>query len=665
MKLRFLSTPLVPLLFFTGVAQTTQQQLINLKFGGNNSLLKTGPAAVGVAPDDYWNRYSRDGSHGQYLEFGVAANLKWADGTAAAVGALVENAPGLWGNGHGDPMFMDYLYPFNGRSITVTVTNLPPGVYSVYAYGHGGPPDVQNTRFSVQSAGVDYGSQRTTTRPGWLSTRWEVGVQYAWFTNVSVHPGYPLVVISSPDAIPQAILNGLQLVREAVTPNTPFPTIPPPPLPGGETIILPPLPPVPRPDVTGAIRVPAGTNDQPGVLLNIQFGVDASPVRVGPAGLGQVATDFWNLYSRDNGQGGYRHNGGLTNLFWANGQPAPASLLLANAPGAWGNGFPDPMISTYLYPLGTNAEIQLTLKDLPTGTYDVAVFAHGGPPDAQNSQVELFSVGDSWGTAATASGPEWHLPELRPGRQFVLFTNVPVVSGQPLIVYSRPDATPGVSTINGVQLLQTSTSVILPAPEISISPGGTGIFTNSVVVTLGGHRAGAEVRLTTDGSEPTVSSALYVRPFELRTSSLVQARAFRDGVAVGALAAQKFARAYEFNDGITAEWRTRYFGANFWLDARALPAADPDSDGSTNAQEFANHTDPLDPLSGFLTSVRLVPAITWRSEPGKAYEILRKEQAEDPEWILVREIVADGPFSRFVDADVANANSFYIVRPKP
>src|SRR5438034_8025323 len=58
---------------------------------------------------------------------------------------------------------------------------------------------------------------------------------------------------------------------------------------------------------------------------------------------GQSATDFWNLYSRDDGSGGYRTFGEVSNLKRADGTVSAVGLTVANAPGAWHNGAADPM----------------------------------------------------------------------------------------------------------------------------------------------------------------------------------------------------------------------------------------------------------------------------------------------------------------------------------
>src|SRR5438034_11255763 len=78
---------------------------------------------------------------------------------------------------------------------------------------------------------------------------------------------------------------------------------------------------------------------------------------------GQSATDFWNLYSRDDGSGGYRTFGEVSNLKRADGTVSAVGLTVANAPGAWHNGAADPMYDVYLYPFG-GGNITATVREL-------------------------------------------------------------------------------------------------------------------------------------------------------------------------------------------------------------------------------------------------------------------------------------------------------------
>jgi hypothetical protein len=151
--------------------------LVDVDFGaGVGSSPKVGFAATGQTTNDFWNFYTRDGAGG-WLTFGALSNLKLANGTPTSVGLTVDNAPGAWGNGSTDPMYNGYIYPFSGNA-TITVTNLPPGQYDIYAYANDG-------NYQVTGA-ADY-EIKTSQDPALVSPPvWQAGVQYALFQNVGV-----------------------------------------------------------------------------------------------------------------------------------------------------------------------------------------------------------------------------------------------------------------------------------------------------------------------------------------------------------------------------------------------------------------------------------------------------------------------------------------------
>src|SRR5439155_785707 len=216
----------------------------------------------------------------------------------SAVGLTVTNAPGAWQNGAADPMYNVYLYPFDGGNITVTVTNLPVGSFDVLLYGHGGPGvDTANSSFRVVSGSIDYGTKATTTTSGWTSRVWKEGQQYVVFRDVGVFDtGGSVTVTVFPGAYGQAFINGMQLVEKSPTP--------------------------PPPPVTGP-------------LLNVDFGAGTNSAKVGFAATGQSTNDYWNLYSRDDGSGGYRTIGAGSNLKWVYGGGSTVGLTVTNARWVW------------------------------------------------------------------------------------------------------------------------------------------------------------------------------------------------------------------------------------------------------------------------------------------------------------------------------------------
>ena len=116
------------------------QTLINIDFGAGSHSLKTGFAATGQSTNDFWNLfrlYDPKYTPGMPLVFtGRLPGLKLADGTATEVSIDVTNAPGVWGNATGDPMYDSYVFAPDGSNIVVTLSRLDPGRYNFYLYGH-------------------------------------------------------------------------------------------------------------------------------------------------------------------------------------------------------------------------------------------------------------------------------------------------------------------------------------------------------------------------------------------------------------------------------------------------------------------------------------------------------------------------------------------------
>src|SRR5258706_11974168 len=111
-------------------------------------------------------------------------------------------------------------------------------------------------------------------------------------------------------------------------------------------------------------------------LINVDLGGGTATTKVGTAGTGLSASDFWNFYTRDDGQGGWLTLGALSNLKRSDGSTTTAGLVVANAPGYWGNGSSDPMFAGYIYPFGGNATLDVT--NLSAGSYDFYLYGQDG-----------------------------------------------------------------------------------------------------------------------------------------------------------------------------------------------------------------------------------------------------------------------------------------------
>src|SRR6266581_754458 len=100
------------------------QTLLNVDFGVGSRSPKTGFAATGQSTNDFWNLYRHydpkflPGT--ALVSDGLLQDLKLADGTETKVRVAVNNAPGVWGNATGDPMYDSYLFANNGSNIIVS-----------------------------------------------------------------------------------------------------------------------------------------------------------------------------------------------------------------------------------------------------------------------------------------------------------------------------------------------------------------------------------------------------------------------------------------------------------------------------------------------------------------------------------------------------------------
>jgi hypothetical protein len=394
---------LVKLLCSLGLdsAVNAQTNLINVDFNAGTTTTKTGAAAFGLTGTDFWNT----------ANYGAYSNLKYSDNTASVVDLSIYYASvGNYGTGSSDVMFHDYVYPNPGNSpsggnIDVTISSLPAGTYDFYVYAHG-IDDRENGIITLESASCDYGTKETSTASGWNKTSlsaWEEGKQFVLFRNVVITTNGTIYITASPSTNDNAAINGLQIVK----------------------------------------RDPS--------VMNIDFGVGTSSSKSGLAATGNTSGDFWNLYSRDDGFGGYRTLGTVSNLKWWNGIVSSAAITVQNAPGAWGTGVSDSMFAVYLYPFNSS-NIVATITNLPSGTYQFYVYGHGNL-DSINGVYSLASNGVGYGTQSTTTTSGWASSTWTAGQQYVLYDDVVVVAGQPVVITSSPGSY-GLAVINGLQIKQ-------------------------------------------------------------------------------------------------------------------------------------------------------------------------------------------------------------------
>ncbi len=139
------------------------QVLLNVDFGAGSASGKVGHAGTGLATNDFWNLYTHYNPRmvpgRAFVPDSFLASLKFADKSESAVSLAVTNAPGVWGNTSGDPMFDSYIYAHNGSNISLTFRGLEPGSYHFYLYGHADKDgnDECNSAFTLQHGTNKFG----------------------------------------------------------------------------------------------------------------------------------------------------------------------------------------------------------------------------------------------------------------------------------------------------------------------------------------------------------------------------------------------------------------------------------------------------------------------------------------------------------------------------
>lgn len=192
-----------------------------------------------------------------------------------------------------------------------------------------------------------------------------------------------------------------------------------------------------------------------GPVLSVDYTAHLNPylrTKTGPAAIGVSSNDFWNIYSRDvKDLWDWQEGGSVSNLKWTDGSFSGVTLSVTNAQGAWFTFSDDPMMESYLYPLGNTDPIVSTLADLPAQKYDIYVYAHG-QPDSETAEITVNIGGTNVATRSTSSPPGWGGPAWVDGNQFVLFPQVEVAAGQKVQIISRGGIA-GLPVMNGLQVV--------------------------------------------------------------------------------------------------------------------------------------------------------------------------------------------------------------------
>jgi type II secretory pathway pseudopilin PulG len=210
--------------FLTAAASLPAQTLINVDFGVGSASSKKGPAATGMGTNDFWNLYRHyDPKYVPGMPLvanGKLDKLKLADGTETEVGLSLSNAPGVWGNASGDPMYDTYIFSQNGSHLTVALSGLPPGRYHFYLYGHADADVIgeQNSLFTLKAGTNTFGPLASQGSGGWKAAHpWQEGAQYVVFRDVPVERESVVIeAAAGPNGV--AVLNGLQIISRGTSP---------------------------------------------------------------------------------------------------------------------------------------------------------------------------------------------------------------------------------------------------------------------------------------------------------------------------------------------------------------------------------------------------------------------------------------------------------------
>jgi len=399
---------------------------------------------------------------------------------------------------------------------------LAPGGYSFYVYGHGSE-DNQNSVFELFTGSRSYGAQATEDGVGWISPVWQEGVQFVQFANVSISADesqdYPnitvapnqAVIVVEPGVGGVGFLSGLQI--EFIDPTNAIPYIETQPTnltiaPGSNAnlfVLADGATPLAYQWFRDGIQIAGATNSNYAVtsarstnvgnysvVLTNAYGSFTSIVvplnvvapvarvidvaitapttsKVGFAATGVTSNDYWNAFMNNNGV--------ITNLAYMDGTPSGAAITVPTGMKEGYNGASDPMYGLACY---QQADIVMTVTNLPPATYDLYLYGHGSLND-QNSIFEVGVPSVSYGSEATTNGPGWIYSAWLEGVQYVEFTNVSVDTGQTLTITAEPGAS-GYAFVSGLQIVPAgppspAAAIVTEPPALIVSQASNATFT--------------------------------------------------------------------------------------------------------------------------------------------------------------------------------------------
>jgi hypothetical protein len=205
----------------------------------------------------------------------------------------------------------------------------------------------------------------------------------------------------------------------------------------------------------------------PQTLLNVNFAA-YSQVKLGFAGTGQTASDFWNNYTAP-----FQPLASLSNLAMADGTATTVGLTVQNGAGHWAFTHPDLMYNTYCYSQN-RGDITLTVTNLPTGQYNFYLYGHGGIATA-NTVFQLLVDGADYGNQPTGTTSDSLSTNWLEGAQYVVYRNVAVTNGgAPVTIKAHPGST-GDAMLNGMQISSAAAvgQVQIQRAQVVVVPSGS------------------------------------------------------------------------------------------------------------------------------------------------------------------------------------------------
>ena len=464
--------------------------LLDIDFGGADQAdQEAGYAAIGQNDSDYWNFISSSGTH---------SNLLLADSETTGVSASI-GFNWTWGLGETVTDVMYNGFACSSSAINVEIAGLPAGTYDIYVYGHANNGSPDNGVFRLTCGNVDYGTNSTTsTDDSYLDSTWEEGSQYVVFSDVIVESGQSVSLTSLVNnGYGQAIIAGMQIASWTGINDDTAPSITANPtglsLSAGSSGTLTVGASGSSPlyyqwrlngsPISGAtsssytinnfqssqagsydvvVSNAYGTNTSQSatvsmlsssdIQINIDFGgADQTARENGYAAIGQSANDYWNFVS------GVQLS---ASLFDANSNATSVSVLHSSVGGAYGINVSDTMYQGYLY--NYNGNINVTVSNLPAGTYQFYVYGHDNNDSGSNGIYTLTCNGVNYGTKATGTtSGDYTQATWQEGLQYVIYTSIVVPANQTVSLMCLPNSH-NQSVISGMQITASSSSGTLP-----------------------------------------------------------------------------------------------------------------------------------------------------------------------------------------------------------